>query len=31
MLATIPAAGGEVKPVPTPQGGSDPSWIERQE
>lgn len=31
ILATIPAAGGEVKPVPTPQGGSDPSWIERQE
>jgi TolB protein len=31
MLATIPAAGGEVKPVPTPQGGSDPSWMERQE
>lgn len=31
MLATVPAGGGEVKPVPTPQGGSDPSWIERQE
>jgi TolB protein len=31
MLATVPAAGGEVKPVPTPQGGSDPSWAERQE
>jgi len=31
MLASVPAAGGEVKPVPTPQGGSDPSWAERQE
>lgn len=31
MLATVPAVGGEVKPVPTPQGGSDPSWAERQE
>jgi len=31
MLATVPATGGEVKPVPTPQGGSDPSWSERQE
>jgi TolB protein len=31
MLATVPAGGGEVRPVPTPQGGSDPSWSERQE
>lgn len=31
LLATVPAAGGEVKPVPTPQSGSDPSWSERQE
>ena len=31
MLATVPAAGGEVKPVATPQSGSDPSWAERQE
>ncbi len=31
MLATVPAAGGEVKSVPTPQGGSDPNWAERQE
>jgi TolB protein len=31
MLATVPAVGGEVKPVPTPQSGSDPSWAERKE
>jgi TolB protein len=31
MLATVPVVGGEVKPVPTPQSGSDPSWAERQE
>ncbi len=31
LLATVPAEGGEVKPVATPQGGSDPSWAERQE
>jgi TolB protein len=30
MLATVPAVGGEVKPVPTPQSGSDPSWAERE-
>lgn len=31
MLAIVPAAGGDVKPVPTPQSGSDPNWAERQE
>jgi TolB protein len=31
ILATVPAAGGDVKPVPTPQSGSDPNWAERQE
>jgi TolB protein len=30
-LASVPAAGGEVRPVPTPQGASDPSWSERGE
>jgi hypothetical protein len=27
----VPAAGGEVRSVLTPQGASDPSWAERQE
>jgi TolB protein len=31
LLATVPADGGEVRPVATPQGGSDPDWSERQE
>ena len=31
LLASVPAAGGEVRPVPTPQGASDPSWSERGE
>jgi TolB protein len=30
-LATVPAAGGEVRPVPTPQGASDPQWVQREE
>jgi TolB protein len=30
-LAMVPAAGGEVRSVLTPQGASDPSWAERQE
>ncbi len=31
LLASVPAEGGEVRTVPTPQGGSDPTWAERQE
>ena len=31
QLATVPAQGGEVRSIPTPQGASDPSWAERQE
>lgn len=31
QLATVPAEGGEVRPVPTPTGASDPTWQERQE
>jgi len=31
QLATVPAAGGEIRAVPTPQGASDPSWTERRE
>lgn len=31
LLATVPASGGDARPVPTPQGASDPSWAERQE
>lgn len=31
LLAIVPAAGGEVRAVPTPQGASDPAWVERQE
>jgi len=30
-LASVSAAGGEVRSVPTPQGASDPSWSERGE
>jgi TolB protein len=31
VLATVPAAGGEIRPVPTPQGASDPQWVQRKE
>ena len=31
QLATVPAVGGEVRPIPTPTGASDPVWQERQE
>ena len=31
QLATVPARGGEIRAVPTPQGASDPSWTERRE
>ena len=30
-IASVPAAGGEMRVVPTPQGASDPNWSERQE
>jgi TolB protein len=30
-ISAVPAVGGEVRIVPTPQGASDPSWSERQE
>jgi len=29
-LASIPAGGGEVRPIATPQEATDPSWAERQ-
>jgi TolB protein len=31
LLATVPARGGQARNVPTPQGASDPAWVERQE
>ncbi len=31
LLATVPADGGEVRAIPTPQGGSDPAWAGRKE
>jgi len=31
ILAMVPAAGGDVRTVPTPQGGSDPSWAGRRQ
>lgn len=31
LLATVPADGGAVRSVATPQAGSDPSWAERGE
>ena len=30
-LAIVPAAGGEVRPLPTPQAATDPDWSERKE
>ncbi len=30
-ISAVPAAGGDVRVVPTPQGASDPSWSERKE
>lgn len=30
-LAMVPARGSEVRSVPTPQGATDPAWVERQE
>lgn len=31
QLATVPVEGGEVRPIPTPTGASDPVWQERRE
>lgn len=31
VLAIVPAAGGEIRTVPTPQGATDPSWARGQE
>lgn len=31
LLAIVPAAGGEMRTVPTPQGATDPSWAAGQE
>ncbi len=31
VIATVPAKGGDVRTVPTPQGASDPAWAERKE
>ncbi len=31
QLASVAASGGEARPVPTPQGASDPAWAERQQ
>lgn len=31
LLAIVPAAGGEIRTVPTPQGATDPSWAAGQE
>ena len=30
-ISAVPAGGGEVRIVPTPQGASDPNWSERKE
>ena len=30
-LAIVPAAGGEVRPLPTPQAATDPAWSARKE
>ena len=31
QLAIVPGSGGQARPVPTPQGASDPSWSERRD
>lgn len=31
LLAIVPAGGGEIRTVPTPQGATDPSWARGQE
>lgn len=31
QLVSVPANGGDVRPVPTPQGATDPAWAGRQE
>ena len=31
LLSTVPAGGGHVRTVPTPQGATDPAWAGRQE
>lgn len=31
LLSTVPASGGEIRSIPTPQGATDPAWVERKE